>query len=48
MTALLPPGDSYEEILARFPEYEVLEDQAVRLHTEFVQGFASLPVRIGR
>ena len=38
----------FEEILARFPEYEVLEDQAVRLHTEFVQGFASLPVRIGR
>jgi cytochrome P450 len=38
----------FEEILARFPEYEVLEDQAVRLHTEFVQGFASLPIRIGR
>jgi cytochrome P450 len=38
----------FEEILARFPEYEVEEARAVRLHTEFVQGFASLPVRIGR
>ena len=34
-----------EEILARFPNYEVDLDRAVRLHTEFVQGFSSLPVR---
>ncbi|HXK23880.1 MAG TPA: cytochrome P450 [Myxococcota bacterium] len=36
-----------EEILARFPRYEVDQGRAVRLHTEFVQGFASLPVRTG-
>jgi len=36
-----------EEILARFPHYEVDLGRAVRLHTEFVQGFASLPVRTG-
>jgi cytochrome P450 len=36
-----------EEILARFPHYEVDLDRAVRLHTEFVQGFSSLPVRTG-
>ena len=36
-----------EELLARFPEYEVDLDNAVRLRTEFVQGFATLPVRIG-
>jgi cytochrome P450 len=38
----------FEEILKRFPKYEVLEDEAVRLHTEFVQGFASLPVKLGQ
>ena len=36
----------FEEILARFPDYEVDLERAVRLHTEFVQGFASLPLRI--
>ena len=36
-----------EEILARFPQYEVDMERAVRLHTEFVQGFSSLPVRTG-
>ncbi len=35
-----------EEVLRRFPEYEVDLDKAVRLRTEFVQGFSSLPVRI--
>jgi hypothetical protein len=34
-----------EGILARIPEYEVDLDRAVRLRTEFVQGFASLPIR---
>jgi hypothetical protein len=34
-----------EAILARIPDYEVDLDRAVRLHTEFVQGFASLPIR---
>jgi hypothetical protein len=38
----------FQEILARFPEYEVDESRAARLHTEFVQGFASLPIRFGR
>jgi len=33
-----------EEILARFPEYGVDLGRAVRFNTEFVQGFASLPV----
>jgi cytochrome P450 len=38
----------FEEILARFPEYELDLDHAVRLRTEFVQGFSSLPVRVAR
>ena len=36
----------FEAVLARFPEYDLDLDRAVRLRTEFVQGFASLPVRI--
>ncbi len=36
-----------EEILSRFPEYEVDLANATRFRTEFVQGFQSLPVRIG-
>ena len=36
-----------EEILSRFPEYEVDLANAKRFRTEFVQGFQSLPVRIG-
>jgi cytochrome P450 len=35
-----------ELILSRFPRYEVDLARAVRLRTEFVQGFASLPIRI--
>jgi cytochrome P450 len=35
-----------EEVLARFPDYEVDLAGAQRLHTEFVQGFASLPVKV--
>ena len=34
-----------EAILARAPDYEVDLERAVRLRTEFVQGFASLPIR---
>ena len=34
-------------LLERFPEYDLDLANAVRLRTEFVQGFASLPVRIG-
>jgi hypothetical protein len=33
------------ELLARAPDYEIDLDRAVRHRTEFVQGFASLPVR---
>ena len=35
-----------EELLARFPDYEVDAAGAVRLRTEFVQGFAALPIRL--
>ncbi len=33
-----------EELLANAPDYEVQIDRAERLRTEFVQGFASLPI----
>lgn len=33
-----------EELLARIPEYEVDLSRAERVRTEFVQGFASLPI----
>lgn len=36
----------FEAILERFPGYEPDLDRAVRLRTEFVQGFASLPLRV--
>jgi cytochrome P450 len=36
---------SLETILARMPGYEVDLDNAEKLHTEFVQGYASLPIR---
>jgi cytochrome P450 len=36
----------YEELLRRFPEYEVLEDELVREPTEFVQGYASFPIAL--
>ena len=35
-----------ETLLARHPEYEVDLAGAQRFRTEFVQGFATLPVRI--
>jgi cytochrome P450 len=35
----------FEELLRRAPDYEVLEDEAVFPRTEFVQGYASLPIR---
>ena len=34
-----------EELLAVAPEYEVLEDQAVRIRSEVFRGFSSLPIR---
>ena len=34
-----------EEVLARFPTWEVDRDRAVRLHTSTVRGYKSVPVR---
>ncbi len=34
-----------EELLARAPEYEVLEDRVERIRSEFFRGFSSLPIR---
>jgi cytochrome P450 len=34
-----------EELLARIPDYEVVAERAVRLRSEFFQGYASLPIR---
>jgi len=36
-----------EEILARYPDYEVLTDECVRPATEFVQGYSNLPIAFG-
>jgi len=36
-----------EELLRRDPDYEVDLEGAERLRTEFVQGFAKLPIRLG-
>ena len=35
----------FEELLARAPEYEVLEQEAVFPPTEFVQGYSNLPIQ---
>jgi len=37
---------TFETLLARAPSYEVDLDGAERLRTEFVQGFATLPIRL--
>jgi cytochrome P450 len=37
----------FEEVLREFPDYEVLLDESERLRTEFVQGFAHLPITLG-
>src|SRR5262245_21225355 len=37
-----------EELLARYPRYEVLEDRIERYETEFVKGYAKMPVRLVR
>ncbi len=34
-----------EELLARAPEYEVVEERAVQIRSEFFRGFAALPIR---
>jgi len=33
-----------EEVLARFPDYEVLLDEAIKPPTEFVQGYSHFPI----
>ncbi len=33
------------ELLARIPDYEVIEDRQVRLRSEFFQGWGALPIR---
>ncbi|MEZ4216508.1 MAG: cytochrome P450 [Myxococcota bacterium] len=35
-----------EELLAAFPEYDVVEADAVRLRSEFFRGFGALPLRV--
>jgi cytochrome P450 len=34
-----------QELLARIPDYEVIEDRQVRLRSEFFQGWGALPIR---
>ncbi|MGE0385413.1 MAG: cytochrome P450 [Gammaproteobacteria bacterium] len=34
----------FEEVLRRFPDYEVLPDRAERWRTEFVQGYSRFPI----
>jgi len=34
-----------EELLARIPDYEVIEEEAVRIRSEFFRGFSRLPIR---
>ena len=36
-----------EELLARAPDYEVIEDETIRLKTEFVQGYSHFPIAFG-
>jgi cytochrome P450 len=43
-TARMEARIGIEEILARFPEYVVLEDQIEHYRTEFVKGFSSMPI----
>ena len=35
-----------EETLARFPEWTVDSDRAVRLHTSTVRGYSSVPISV--
>ena len=37
-----------EEVLARFPDYEVLLDEAIKPPTEFVQGYSRFPIAFNR
>lgn len=44
-TARMEARVGIEEILTRFPEYVVLEDQIEHYRTEFVKGFSSMPIQ---
>jgi len=35
-----------QEMLKRFPDYEVREEGLVKLQTEFVQGYSNMPIRL--
>ena len=35
-----------QEVLKRFPNYEVREEGLVKLQTEFVQGYSNMPIRL--
>ena len=37
---------AFEEILARFPDYEVDEDNLVWAHNNNVRGYAKVPMRL--
>lgn len=37
-----------EELLARFPDYEIDFDRSVSIRTEFIRGYERLPMRLGR
>ncbi len=44
-TARMEARVALEEILKRFPEYEVLHDEIEHYRTEFVKGFSRMPIR---
>lgn len=44
--ALLEARITLGAVMRRLPEYEILEDRAVRNRTEFVQGWLELPARV--
>lgn len=37
-----------EELLAAFPEYEIIEDECVRMRSEFFRGLTSVPIIVGQ
>jgi len=43
---LIQPRIALEEVLARFPEWQVDHDKATRLHTSTVRGWINVPVRV--
>jgi cytochrome P450 len=37
-----------EELLAAFPQYEVIEDECVRMRSEFFRGLTSIPLDVSQ